>query len=553
MFSVGDRVVVARQISADRDYDPPVGAEGKVIRIDTNSNVRVDFGSTWKNVYEERIVWVYSGYLAHAQVKSFYLVAIQDGKEVMLNDEPTFDDGKEAAAHAAKVSAKLGCKVQPRRIVQDDNAWKQREQTRLDTGHYIKLPAAWDLTPIADHFLHLAREDQSMVAFTESPNHGAMDRQTRMTPGRYLQRYYPQLSQEEMKRYIALVDKSSELKIARTADEIEHVYTYGPHSCMAGPHQDNRDEDEDYECDDDQYFESWCHPVRAYGDSDLAVAYLEASKKRITARAVIWPEKKLYGRVYGDEARLRQALQDQGYRSSASFAEGARIRLIEDKESGALVLPYLDGCNTLKRDPDDPKRLIITYNDWTICADSTDGLAYESQICPKTGERMDEDSGMDVVVSLDPVTTQCWSSYAVEEYAVSILDKGTHPFSYYRSRTYYDRELCVEIGGEGSEDWILKTDAEGPDYGKCAMTGDVYRKDDLVKLADGRLICQDAFEDHDGFECAGNGKNYLGEDGVDVDGERYSKEFIDKRAEQNARRRERRRQAREAQAAQLAA
>lgn len=156
------------------------------------------------------------------------------------------------------------------------------------------------------------------------------DRYVRMKPGRYLAQYQPQLSRAEVTALAtrwAAEFAPPELKIAETREEVKRVYTEGPHSCMA------------------YLFRGLpAHPSAIYtNEGDLRVAYIERGGKP-TARAVIWPEKKRYVRIYGDKERLQPLLEAQGY--IQGYLHGARVPRIECR--GGFILPYVDGTPNVR-------------------------------------------------------------------------------------------------------------------------------------------------------------------------------------------------------------
>jgi len=213
-----------------------------------------------------------------------------------------------------------------------ESDWKLREVYRFLLGKYKKVPWAnenWWIREkcppdIHFHFTHVSRDDPSKIAYTPSERHGIEDRQVRMKPGKYLNKYFSSiLSNEEIANWagrFAGENETNFLKFARTADEIERVYVDGPNSCMS-----------------DKSFESSIHPARVYAAGDLAVAYIERGGE-ITGRAVCWPEKKIHSTIYGDDNRLKSALESAGYEKDSLC--GAKLLLIE--EDHCIVCPYLD-------------------------------------------------------------------------------------------------------------------------------------------------------------------------------------------------------------------
>ncbi|RZN30500.1 hypothetical protein [Bradyrhizobium sp. Leo121] len=246
----------------------------------------------------------------------------------------TIAEGAMAKKLAAELSKTLNRKLIPRKV--PDLNWRSREQDRFDRGEYQKpffTSAWWGMYIPRDHYLHISKKDESKIAFTESAEKGEQDIQTQMKVGTYLQRYLSDyVSAVEISRIANLFVADQlglELKLARTPDEIEHVYVHGPHSCMAGPVEDLGEYGGDGDAEE--------HPVRAYGAGDLACAYVEREGE-IIARSICWPERKVFTSVYGEEHMLlRSMLTRAGYRAADSGKEfdGARFLELE-------VMPYID-------------------------------------------------------------------------------------------------------------------------------------------------------------------------------------------------------------------
>jgi hypothetical protein len=205
-----------------------------------------------------------------------------------------------------------------------DLPWELRERLKFITGAYAVVPWATALAPIPGHYVHVSATMPGMVAYTPDAKKGARDLKVRVKPGRYLAKFYPDLSNEQVRSYQAQVENGG-LKFATTEAEIVKVYTTGPNSCMSKSA--------------DHY---WCapyHPTAAYADGDLAVAYLENDKGAITARGVVWPKKKRYTVLYGDYLRLEARLRALGY-SRGNFV-GAKLKAIW-LAPDSVVLPFID-------------------------------------------------------------------------------------------------------------------------------------------------------------------------------------------------------------------
>jgi hypothetical protein len=312
---------------------------------------------------------------------SFYLVRLEpDGnggmRDVPLPDHDPYEKGSDAAKAAKQLTDQLGYKVQPRRMAQAPD-WRGRQQERLASGQLKALPEAWDLQPITDHFAHLSARDPSKIAYTESEELGTIDRVTITTPGRYLTKFYPEVDDDHRRRLIAAVDPAGEIHYVFKPEEISEIYKTGPSSCMDGKHNFSAM---------DPYW-----PTDPYGAGDLAVAYTKNAEGRIQSRVLCWPEKKLFGRCYGDIQRMQAAMKAEGYADAyndGKFPSGAKILKIEHPEKpGFYVMPYFDNidCVILKGDYfetyDGPLKDTVGHK-YIICGSSV-GHSDLYQWCPK--------------------------------------------------------------------------------------------------------------------------------------------------------------------------
>jgi hypothetical protein len=94
-----------------------------------------------------------------------------------------------------------------------------------------------------------------------------------------------------------------------------------------------------------------------YGSGDFAVAYIEQNGE-ITARAVCAPARKVYVRVYGDEARLDKLLQDAGFKRTGYHNPGPWMGLKLLKKHFWPGF-YADFGGHFKDDPNDGQYMVI--------------------------------------------------------------------------------------------------------------------------------------------------------------------------------------------------
>lgn len=257
--------------------------------------------------------------------------------------------------------------------------WPQRYRVRkvvdTDDDNYISREAAKNLTPLPwkrdsyydRHYQyqlpHIDPDNPKAVRFFMSIEDAVECRYTSMSMSRFMSRWdaHDDEGRQEILVSIGYYDGKSEFGIARTAEEIVTIYKNGPTSCMNDP--------EDYDLPEP-------HPVTVYGTGDLGVAYIKVSDTEYSARAVVYPEKKLYNSMYGHSALLKKYLQDEGYVfDDGRGFDGARIGCISD--GGEYLMPYIDMVNYATISSDG-KHMILGYSDGDYDVKTTEGYAYYS-------------------------------------------------------------------------------------------------------------------------------------------------------------------------------
>ena len=314
----------------------------------------------------------------------------------------SFDNGNSASLVAIALTEQTGKKHQVRRA-KSTNDWREREAIKFTNGEY-EIPewmTIYSYVPFnQEHFVHVSKRDPSKIAFTQDADKGERDIQTIMRVGSYLKQY-TDLSDTSI-RDMALMHANKYAKktmhIAETADDIERVFTNGPNSCMSK---------------DASRFASSCHPVRVYGDSDIALAYLKDDDDNITARSLIYKSAMIHNRIYGDYERLKSCLIDAGYNDHGSF-NGAYIRKIICDDNNRLVLPYLDGVQALTRSHSRGDDWLKISDQGDIYATNTDGLESGAE-CEQCGDSVNQDDVSPVYVNRRH--TRDWCSSCRDEHA----------------------------------------------------------------------------------------------------------------------------------------
>ena len=410
-----------------------------------------------------------------------------------------------------------------------DLNWIGRETSRFWDGTYTPLVWSNEIWwqnrqgDLRNHFAHRSSVTHGLVAYTESAEKGEQDRQTVCKPGVYLTRYFSTvLTVAEIAHWVRLhcMSKSDsvELLFATSSDDIVRVYQTGPESCMSGPVSE---------------YDSRIHPVTVYGDSDLSIAYVEAESeyhdRPIASRALVWADRKVYGRVYPTPERyndtrremariehdkLIQALESAGYRPG-SF-NGAKIQAIPHRRvDESYVMPYLDGsyCVDLVGDS------FILGRDASFEAQSTDGVInLEPRFtCEHCNDSADPEDASTVRVAR--YSTESWCSCCFENH------------------TFY----CTGTEESYSEDVDSVSDNDGNSYCQyyardemfcCDLTGNWYTNDEAqdvnVNCGNTETWGEDALEDQ-AFRCSGSNQYYATRyfNQVEIDGETYEKIYAE--------------------------
>lgn len=342
--------------------------------------------------------------------------------------------------------------------------WQARELGRFGEK-YQRVPWANDILvfygsdtvvkaaeTMRGHYAHLSTSHPGQIAYTPDDTFGHEDRQLRTTPARYLEKFGRELfSAAQIAKFTAIAKAATgEVKIARTAEEIVRVYCakQSPESCMDG---------RNFSRDDS--------PVAVYGDSDLGIAYIGElgetdAASTISARCIVWPDRKLYGRAYGDYETIRAALERLGY--ELGDMGGAKVRAIPD--GSRYLMPYVDGVETcgLSRDG----RWFILGESGFDCQ-NTDGRTGEQNTCNRCGSGCDEDESYCSSCEADHYYCDgCgedyWDSSDVEYFS----ERGECRCNRCAERTRHTCEVCDESFNEW--DWSARNWRNRPDQSLCS-------------------------------------------------------------------------------------
>lgn len=431
-----------------------------------------------------------------------------------------------------------------------DTSWMLREASAAaGAAPLVWAAEAWWLVevrrpPLDRHYVRPAPDDPGTLIYTQSVEKGRRDIQTRIRAGRYLGKYFPGLT-EAFRAHMAAWqtadgtasgfkdERRYPLAFADAPDDIVQVYREGPYSCMS--------EGEVAKC------------VRVYGAGDLAVAYLvdaRADGRKVVARALVWPARKVVGRVYPTPHHWRRdgfgshedsescaealalRLRAEGYAEDGPVHghtgfDGARLlRLsstgrVVDADARVVVMPYLDGDYRFREaDPgEDPAYLRLTTDDCSPRGDSTSGVyrfedVYDDDydydddeddrsVCGRCGGRIDDGGG-------DYGGTEVYRGYRghVDVWCEHCAD-GCGFVCHGSDITYADDVSQVVIDGVTyAEEWA---DDHGAYLGEREPGGEAWffeADHPSVCLVDGATMRRETWLAAGGFECAVRGEAY---------------------------------------------
>lgn len=341
-----------------------------------------------------------------------------------------------------------------------------------------------------EHFPTQSAKLPGLLSYYQTPGKRARDIRTPIKPGKYLKKFFGDVLSEEEIQTFAIEWHTwatpPELHVTQDADEIEEVYSNGPSSCMAGSAD---------------AFEGSEHPARVYAGPDLAVAYI-GDLDEASGRTVVWPEKMIYGRLYGDYHRLEAALEAAGYRAGKDQEfHGARLRRIYEG-GGSYTVPYVDFASYAS---DDGEFLIVGRGE--VYLRRTDGLNQEIRRCGDCEEAVDDlnatryNSVCDCCLEDNYFYCSVYEEYIQNDNRAPSPDE--HPVSCYATSSrrafycdftemYYPREYydAVQIVGHGT---CEAEHAETIAF-ECDHSGEWYMNDRKVVLPDGRVVA-DCYHD----------------------------------------------------------
>jgi len=357
------------------------------------------------------------------------------------------------------------------------------------------------------HCLHTSTVDATQVAYYESLEKMLLKRETRTKPGRYLTKYFGGVLSAEQINTMASIHVAMgtpvKIKWANTEAEIIHAINHGPsESCMTKKYHDEKA----------VWYKGHIHPAAVYATGDFTVAYITdpRDESHITARCICNKATKKAARIYGDQDKLRLALDAEGYEQRRLALSGLRLRKIPDeKNHGRHIMSYVDkgtesGGGSLN---------IVDAGEYWMTTSDAGFDTYEAYNHKGTINYIYEDEPVVVVDDDEP-------EY---EYSCDSCNEGCHELT----RVFGGDNLCeccsesyssanVHVNGRNRmalvhDDYIVEVDGdyyhqdhiEHFNIVQCAETGDYASIDDMSEIYGGYVLTSRAVQltvPYDGYE-----------------------------------------------------
>lgn len=300
-----------------------------------------------------------------------------------------------------------------------NNMCYNRRFTRLPSGMPVKHGTG----------AHTSREHPDMVAVYPTLRAIQTKRAVVMRPGKYLTKYYPWLSADEV-RVMSAKMSLGDLRFFKDWKDMYDMYYALDESGIVGSCMS-------------KHVSRWApvNPLMVYDNSDVELAVLFINDKPV-ARALYNKQNKHYPMIYGQWEKMQVVLERNGFKHGS--LDGARInRLRRYPEKGKeletyegtddLLIAYIDHKRALDRSEvcssqvnDMGDHLVIEYggqynaNDYEYVRLRLDGSddnhedddSYFS--CECCGDRTHEDDGHYIECGGITVCDSCWDSEVVE-------------------------------------------------------------------------------------------------------------------------------------------
>lgn len=351
-----------------------------------------------------------------------------------------------------------------------------RTQFRIDQGEYEDVPEEFPVKHGTG--VHISTQDRSMLAFYPDHRHILRYVPLKIKPGRYLKRYFPDMSDDEIRTTSALIGGENYLTFHSTFEEMLEAYRELHDACIVSSCMSADDWADDE------------HPLRVYHKSDVELAVLRNPAGKALSRALYNKNTKEFPMVYGNWEKMGVAMEAAGFTHGS--LDGARINYIEHpKHSGCLVMPYIDGHRELNRSVYKSTSIRVDYDCETVIIDDNGGIQCDNtsgrvelrelSTCDCCGERFDAYDLIPVGRDGDErVCGSCLSSnYTLVNHRHGDFyahDAWLSDYIYVDYQYYHDERDAREAGfvwADYDDEWISEDDAITLVGGDTASEGNI--------------------------------------------------------------------------------
>lgn len=346
------------------------------------------------------------------------------------------------------------------------------------TGEWQQVPwntQAWfgENDAANNRLPHISAEKPQEVAYYQSVDKLIRGIETRTKPGRFLAKFFPNLTLDQVRQYAndyLVATAPKQLHFARTQEEIITAIDEGPSaSCQARRYYDKAP-------DDRTWYRGHLHPAACYASGDFEVLYitddnlpadltrLRAETQRITARVVCNAKHKLAARIYGDNDKMYPLLVEAGYTQVELALVGCHLLQIENEEGSGYLMPYVDagagsgaGCLYVESDYDHEKgrsvwALTRENGQSTYAGYDTNGVLgdeEERHYCPRCNAAHDD---ADNIYYSDYEEVD-YCSCCADEFVNAVVRRGRHGEE--RDRVLQDNAIRIDGDWYVDEDGLL--------------------------------------------------------------------------------------------------
>ena len=348
-----------------------------------------------------------------------------------------------------------------------------KQHKKIESGEWVGLPPKIEKVlqsdPLNDvRIPHMSVDFPGLIAYNQSVEKIERDIQTTCRIGRYLSKFYPQLTDEDVRELV------HDFEAAQVNYELEFIPNTDPHAWVEAYRDEVRASDSNYtSC----MIKNDSVGVYAYPDNDLTLIVLRNRDNRVIARTIGNTKLKGYIRAYTNREFISSntfisLLDKAGWSQNDRTLNDQKIHL---KYNGdAIVCPYIDGKHNHVSVCGD--HLLI--GDVGIDACNSDGLFQDLIECDNCGDDVDENNIIYIDDSDERVCSSC-----VEHYYVNVHTRRVN--TVLRRDDDYDIIRC-----SSDDEYYFEGDMEYFNIEICSETDDYYFINDMVFTAEGEWVWQ---------------------------------------------------------------